>query len=231
DPIGQGLHAGPEVGSSRPWDVIVGVVADVKQSALSDDNTPAFYVATGQWDWVDNVQTIVVRTTGDPTALVGSVKQAIWSVDRNQPIMRAATMETLVARSEAERRFVLTVFAAFGLAALMLAAIGIYGVISGGVTERLTEIGVRAALGASRAAILRMILGEGVALAVSGVVFGAIGAALLSNALRTLIFGISRADAVTYVAAAGCVLVIAIVASAAPAVRAARLDPSKALRA
>lgn len=232
DPIGQQLRAGPELaGGNHPWDVVVGVVGDVKQDALSDDNTPAFYVAMGQWDWVDNVQTVIVRTDGDPTALIPSVKAAIWSVDRNQPIIRVNTMETLVARSEAERRFVLMVLSAFGLAALALAAIGVYGVISGGVTERITEIGVRAALGASRSTILMMILGEGVVLAGIGVVFGAIGAAMLSSTLRTLIFGISRADAVTYVAAAITVLIIAVVASAAPAARAARIDPSAALRA
>jgi ABC-type antimicrobial peptide transport system permease subunit len=139
-------------------------------------------------------------------------------------------MDALVARSEAERRFVLTVFAAFGLAALALAAIGIYGMISGGVAERMTEIGVRAALGATRASILMMVLRQGVALAVAGIAVGVVGATLLSATLRTLIFGISRGDAATYSAAVLVVLVIAIVASALPAARAARVDPSVALR-
>lgn len=232
DPIGQRLRIGPELGSDRPWDVVVGVVGDVKQTSLGTSvEGPAFYVAMGQWDWVDSVQTIVVRTDGDPATLVPAIKRAVWSVDRNEPIIRVATMNALVARSEAKRRFVLTIFGAFGLAALALAAIGIYGVISGGVTERITEIGVRAALGASRSAILVMILREGVVLAAVGVGLGAIGAGMLSDTLRTLIFGISRADAVTYVAAVLLVLLIAIVASVAPAARAARIDPSVALRA
>ena len=139
-------------------------------------------------------------------------------------------MDALVARSEAERRFVLTVFAAFGLAALGLAAIGIYGMVSGGVAERMTEIGVRAALGATRANILLMVLRQGVTLAVVGVGVGVLGATLLSSTLRTLIFGISRADAATYAAAVVIVLVIAVVASALPAARAARVNPSVALR-
>jgi ABC-type antimicrobial peptide transport system permease subunit len=125
---------------------------------------------------------------------------------------------------------VLTVFAAFGLAALGLAAIGIYGMVSGGVAERMTEIGVRAALGATRANILLMVLRQGVTLAVVGVGVGVLGATLLSSTLRTLIFGISRADAATYAAAVVIVLVIAVVASALPAARAARVNPSVALR-
>ncbi|HEY3885246.1 MAG TPA: FtsX-like permease family protein, partial [Vicinamibacterales bacterium] len=231
DPLGQRLRVGPEIGSSRPWDVVVGVVGDVKQNSLAVNNdSRAFYVAMGQWSSVDSAQRLVIRTSGDPETLIPSVKRAIWSVDRNQPIIRIATMEALFARSEAERRFVLMVFAAFGLAALALAAIGVYGMISGGVTERLTEIGVRAALGATRQDILMMILREGLALAAFGAALGVVGAALLSGALRTLIFGISRADAVTYLGAAGILLGVAIAACAVPAARAARVDPSVALR-
>jgi putative ABC transport system permease protein len=232
DPIGQRLRIGPEIGSTRPWDVVVGVVGDVKQSSLSVDNdSAAFYVGMGQWWWVDNVQTIVVRTSGDPEALIPSVKQAIWSVDRNQPIIRVATMDRLFTRSEAERRFVLTVFAAFGLAALALAGTGIYGMVSGGVTERLTEIGVRAALGATRANILVMVLRQGVLLSLAGIVCGLIGAALLSGTLSTLIYGVTRGDTMTYAAAAALVLAIAVAATATPALRAARVDPSISLRA
>jgi putative ABC transport system permease protein len=231
DPIGQRLRAGPEISADGPWDVVVGVVGDVKQGSLADDGGAAFYVADGQWAWVDNAQSLVVRTTGDPTALIPSLKRAVWSVDRNQPILRVATMDALVARSEAQRRFVLTVFAAFGLAALALAGIGVYGMVSGGVTERLAEIGVRAALGATRANILSMVLRQGLLLAAVGGALGIAAAGLLSGALHTLIFGISRADVATYAAAGALVLVISVVAAAVPAIRAARVDPSAALRA
>ena len=231
DPIGQRLRVGPEIGSAdRPWDLVVGVVGDVKQTSLGPGPQEAIYVTMGQWSWVDNVQSLVVRTANEPTALVADVKRAIWSVDRNQPIIRTASMDELVARSEAQRHFVLTVFGAFGLAALALAAIGIYGMVSNGVTERLTELGVRAALGASRSGIVMLVLRQGLTLAVIGIAVGIGGAALLSGALRTLVFGVSRADLASYSGAAALILVIALAASAIPAWRAARVDPTVALR-
>jgi hypothetical protein len=231
DPVGQRMRAGPEIGdTTRQPAVIVGVVGDVKQLSLAPGQEAAFYVAMGQWPWVDNVQSLVVRAAGDPQHLVQAVERAIWSVDRNQPIIRVATMDALVARSEAQRHFVLTVFAAFGLAALALAAIGVFGLVSGGVTERLPELGVRAALGASRGNILVLILRQGIVLAAVGVAIGLGGAGLVSGLLSTLLFGISRADTITYLAAALLVLIIATIASAFPAWRAARVDPTTTLR-
>ncbi len=232
DPIGQRLRAGPEIGAAdRPWDIVVGVVGDVKQTSLAPGAEDAFYVSMGQWWWVDNVQSLVVRSAGDPAALAPAVRRAIWSVDRNQPISRVATMDALVARSEAQRRFVLTVFEAFGLAALALAAIGVFGMMSGSVTERMRELGVRAALGASRGRLLVLVLRQGLALAAAGIAAGLVGAVFLSGALRTLLFGISPTDTATYVGAGALVLVVALVASAFPAWRAARVDPSVTLRA
>ena len=216
---------------TRPWDIVVGVVGDVKQTSLAPGAEDAFYVSMGQWWWVDNVQSLVVRSAGDPAALAPAVRRAIWSVDRNQPISRVATMDALVARSEAQRRFVLTVFEAFGLAALALAAIGVFGMMSGSVTERMRELGVRAALGASRGRLLVLVLRQGLALAAAGIAAGLVGAVVLSGALRTLLFGISNTDTATYVGAGALVLVVALVASAFPAWRAARVDPSVTLRA
>jgi putative ABC transport system permease protein len=232
DPIGERVRAGPEIGDrNRPWDVIVGVVGDVKQTSLALEADDAFYVATGQWGWVDNVHSLVVRTTGDPRALLPDVKRAIGSVDRDAPIIRVATMDEIVSRSEAERRFVLTVLEAFGLAALALATIGVFGMVSGGVTERRRELGVRAALGASRGALLVLVLRQGLALAAVGVGAGVCGAALAGGALRTLLFGVTRADPVTYLGAGALVFFMALAASAIPAARAARVDPSVTLRA
>jgi putative ABC transport system permease protein len=232
DPIGRRLRVGPEISDpGRPWDVVVGVVGDVTQTSLALGGEDAFYVAMGQWVWVDHVQSLVVRANGDVSALVPAVERAIWSVDDSQPISRVATMTALVGRSEAQRQFVLTVFEAFGLAALALAAVGVFGLVSGGVTERLRELGVRAALGASRGTLVGLVIRQGLTLAAMGVAAGLVGAAFVSGALRTLLFGISRTDAATYVCAGALVLLVALVASAIPAWRASRVDPSVTLRA
>jgi len=228
DPIGQRLHFGP---SNGPWEVVVGVVGDVKQASLAADPASAVYVPTTQWPWIDRALSLVVRTRDDPAALAPAIRGAIWSVDKDQPIVRVATMDALVAASAAERRFALILFEAFGLAALALAATGIYGVLSGGVTERMREIGVRAALGASRGDLLALVLRQGMALAGLGVLIGLSGAVAASRAVVTLLFGVSRLDPVTYVGVIGLLLGVSGIACWVPAWRAARVDPSITLRA
>jgi len=151
-------------------------------------------------------------------------------VDKDQPIVRMATMDALVAASAAERRFALIVFEVFALVALALAAIGIYGVLSGSVHERTREIGVRSALGASRADILALVMRQGMALAALGAVTGAIGAVAASRAIVTLLFGISRLDPATYAATIALLAGVAAIACAVPAWRAAGVDPSVTLR-
>jgi len=232
DPIGQRVRIGPEIG--RPdgqWSTIVGVVGDVKQASLALSDSDAFYTATEQWSWVDSVQSLVVRTRGDAAALAPAIRSAIWSVDRDQPIVRVATMDSLLAKSQAERRFVLMLFEAFGLVALLLAATGIYGVLAGSVTERTREIGVRAALGASPGSILVLVIRQGMTLTVIGIVIGLSGAAAASQALITLLFGVSRLDPITYLGVIAVLAGVSFVACAAPAWRAAQVDPSITLRA
>ena len=173
DPIGQRLRMGPDIGSAdRPWYTIVGVVGDVKQMSLAVSESDAVYITTTHWAWVDSVQSLVVRVRGDAAALAPAIRNAIWSVDKDQPIVRVATMDDLLAASAAERRFALVIFEAFALAALVLAAAGIYGVLSGSVTERTREIGVRSALGATPASILAMVLRQGITLTAVGVDIG-----------------------------------------------------------
>jgi putative ABC transport system permease protein len=231
NPIGQRFRAGPEIEQTdRPWGIVVGVVGDVKQTSLALGGPDAFYVAMGQWPWVDNVQSLAVRTAGDPTALVPAVEHAIWSVDPNQPITRVATMQNLVGQSEAARHFVLMVFELFGLAALALAALGVYGMMAGSVTERLREIGVRAALGASRGRILRMVLRQGLGLAAIGALVGSSLALVASQGLATLIFGISRFDPLTYIGVLAMLVTVSMVACLLPAWRASRVDPVQVLR-
>jgi putative ABC transport system permease protein len=177
------------------------------------------------------VQSLVVRTRGDAASLAPAIRTAIWSVDRNVPIVRVATMDNLLASSEAERRFALLLFGAFALVGLVLAASGIYGVLSGSVTERTREIGVRAALGASRRNILALVLRQGMRLTGLGVAIGLTGAVAASRALTTLLFGVSRLDPITYFGVIALLLAVSLVACGLPAWRAARVDPSITLRA
>src|SRR5262249_43684335 len=151
--------------------------------------------------------------------------------DHDQAIVRIATIDSLLAASEAERRFALTLFAAFGIAALVLVASGIFGVLSGSVTERVREIGVRLALGASPTNILRLILRQGLALTALGVIIGLAGAVLASRAVVTLLFGISRLDPMTYFCVVALLAGVSMVACWVPAWRAARVDPAITLRA
>ena len=232
DPIGQRVRMGPNMGrADYPWATIVGVVGDVKQLSLATAETDAFYTTPTQWAWVDNTQSLVARTSGDPAALATALLSAVWSTDKDIPIVRVATLANLLAQSEAQRRFALILFEVFALVALILAATGLYGVLAGGVTERTREIGVRSALGASRADILRLILRQGMALTALGIGIGLGGAAAASQALTTLLFGISRLDPTTYAGVIAVLLVISVLASWIPAWRAAHVDPAITLRA
>ena len=228
NPVGKRLHVGDP---DRPFFTVVGVVGDVKHTSLAAQVEDAVYLTPEQWFFAEPAHWVVVRAHGEPAALTSAVKRAIWSVDRNQPIVRAGTMSALVARSAAERRFVLLVLEAFALAALVLAAVGIYGVIAGSVTERTREIGVRSALGASPRDILALVLRQGMVLTALGVVLGLGGAVVASRLLVTMLFGVSRVDPATYL---GVVVLLATASVAAcwlPAWRAARVEPSITLRA
>ena len=228
DPIGQRVRVGS---AERPWQTVVGVVGDVRQSSLAADRIDAAYVAAAQWYSPDPAMWLVVRAEGEPAALTAQIRSAVWSVDRNQPIVRAMEMDDMVKASEAPRRFATVLFEAFGIVALALAAIGIYGVLFAGVSERTREIGVRAALGASRGAIVAQVVREGLTLTAVGVAIGLGVALVTSRALATLLFGISHVDAATYVSVAGLLFAVSLLASSIPALRASWVDPAITLRA
>jgi putative ABC transport system permease protein len=232
-PIGQRVRIGAGVGhADRPWATIVGVVGDVKQTSLAVNAPDAFYTTMTQWDWVDTAQSLVVRTRGDrAAALAPAIRNAIWSIDKDQPVVRVATMDTLLATSEAERHFALILFEAFGVVAVVLAAVGIYGVISGSVAERIREIGVRSALGASRRDILSLIFRQGMTLTGIGVVIGLAGAIAASQAMISMLYGISRFDSITYLGVIALLAGVSGIACLAPAWRAAKVDPSITFRA
>jgi putative ABC transport system permease protein len=228
DPLGQRFRVGPADGQ---WYAIVGVVGDVKHTSLAVSDADAVYVTPAQWHWVDTVMSLVVRVHADAAALAPAVRDAIWSVDKNQAIVRVETLDSLLARSEADRHFALILFEAFGLVALVLSAIGIYGVLSGSVAERTREIGVRSALGASRGDILAMVVRQGMMLTALGVAIGLSGAVAASRAIVTLLFGVSRLDPATYLGVIALLAGVSAIACSVPAWRAARIDPSITLRA
>jgi putative ABC transport system permease protein len=228
DPIGQRLRVGNPEGD---WYTIVGVVGDVRQSALGLAGASAIYMTPTQWHWVDRQMSLVVRGRGEPAALAPAVRAAIWSVDKDQPVVRVATMRDLVAASVTDRRFALTVFEAFGAAALALAAIGLYGILSVSVTERTREIGVRSALGASSRDILALVLRQGMVLTAVGVVLGLVLAWGASRSLGALLFELPALDPVTYGSVVALLLGVSGLACWGPAWRAARLDPAITLRA
>jgi len=227
DPLGKRLHIGPV---DRPWYTIVGVAGDVKQTSLAVVDLDAVYITTGQQWFEDDAMYLVVRTRGDALALAPEIRQAVWSVDQEQAILHVATMDSLVATSAAERQFVLVLFEAFGLVALILAATGMYGVLSGSVTERFREIGIRSTLGASRLSILSMVIREGMILATLGAAIGFVAAAAAGRGMTAMLFGISRLDLATYGAVVALLGAVSVAACWAPAWRATKVDPMVVLR-
>ena len=199
DAIGQRLRFGDPEGD---WYTIVGIAGDVRQTALGLTTASAVYVTPTQWHWVDRRMSLVVRGRGAPAmlapaTLAPAVRAAIWSVDKDQPVVRVATMRELVEASVADRRFALVVFEAFGLAALLLAAIGLYGILSVSVTERTREIGVRSALGASSRDILALVLRQGMVLTAVGVALGLVLAWAAGRSLAAHLFELPPLDPVT----------------------------------
>jgi putative ABC transport system permease protein len=230
NPVGQRVRFGPDTDGSRPWGTVVGVVGDVKQQSLASTSAAAFYVTRAQWRWVDPVLSLVVRTTGDASAMTNAVRRAVWSVDRDKPIARIATMERLIWATASEQRFASVIYGTFAMAALLLAAVGLYGVVAGLVAERAREFGIRSALGATRTDIVRGVLGNGLLFTAIGVAVGIAGAAATSRVLETLLYGIARTDLVTYAAVVALLGAVAAVACWAPARRAAAADPAVTLR-
>ncbi len=229
NPIGQRMKVGGF--PNWPWYTIVGVVGDVRQAALTPGNLDGVYITPEQSWYADQAMSFVVRARGDSTALIPEVKNAVWSVDKNQPIVRIATMDSLLAATVAQRRFTLILFEAFGIVALGLAAVGIYGVLSGSVAERTREIGIRLALGAPRTNIISLIVLQGMTVTALGMVIGLGGAFAAGQAIASQLYGISPLDAMTYAGVIALLAAVAAIACWVPAWRAARVDPCIALRA
>jgi putative ABC transport system permease protein len=207
---------------------VVGVVHQVKISGPSEKNEPEIYVPITQNPWF--AASIAVRTAGDPLALAPAVKAAIARVDKEQAVTRVRTMDEVAAQSTAQPRFRAQLVGSFGALALVLAAIGIFGVLAFSVSQRRREFGIRMALGARSADVLRMVAANGLRIALTGIAIGLAGAALLTRLLAALLYGVKPADPATFVAAPLVLAVVALAACAAPAWHASRVDPAEALR-
>ena len=227
DALGRRLHVGR---NDLPWYTVVGVVGDVRQGALSDPPGDAVYIPTDQWYFADRNRWLVVRAAGDAAALVPALKSAVWSVDPDQPIVRIELVGELVTRSQPQRRFVLVILESFAAIALLLAGIGLYGVLSASVGERMRELGVRAALGASTRSLVALVARQGAAITAAGLTLGIAGSALASRALATLLFGVTGLDPFTYAGVVAVLGAVACLACGVPAYRAMRVDPAVTLR-
>ncbi len=215
-------------GATDPWFTVVGVVTDVNQKALDSTPQPAFYVPVAQFP-MSNL-TMVIRTSGDPRPFAGEIRREVKALDPNLAVFDVATMDDVLSESIAVRRFATLLLGAFAAVALVLAAIGIYGVLSYAVSQRTREIGVRMAFGARRVDVVRLVAGHGLRLTLGGVAIGLVLAFAATRALASLLFGVTATDLATFSATAGVLVLVAVLASAIPAIRAARTDPNEALR-
>ena len=194
------------------------------------DTAPDLQTYVPQAQWTSSNMQLVVRTPIDPGSLVEAVRNEIRAVDKDLPVYRIATMEQLVSGSVAQRRFTLILLSLMAGLAAMLAALGIFSVMSYSVTQRTQEIGIRMALGAKSSDVLKLVVGQGVVLALVGVGIGLAAAAALTQVMSSLLFGIGAHDPLTFSVLAGLLMVIASVACYIPARRATKVDPMVALR-
>ncbi|HJX83521.1 MAG TPA: FtsX-like permease family protein, partial [Candidatus Angelobacter sp.] len=227
DPLGKRIHYGGAK-EDAPWLTVVGVVGRVKQYALDADSRIAFYFPQTQFR--TRAIDVVVRSSTDPSALTAAVRNAIHSLDPDLPIYRVRTMAQCVDESLARRRFSMVLLGLFAGLALVLATIGIYGVIAYLVSQGTREIGIRIALGADKKNILGLVVRQGMTLALVGVAIGLAASFILTRFMSSLLFGVNATDALTFTAIPLLLTLVALTASYVPARRAAGIDPMIALR-
>jgi predicted permease len=231
NPLGQRLGIGDgwwRDGDHLPRE-IVGVVANVRDGSLDKAPAPELFIPHSQslWDFGLN---LVLRTRVKPETLMRPVRETVWAMDKDQAIGDIKTMEHVIAESVAPQKFNAGLLGGFAALALLLAAIGIYGVLAYSVSQRTREMGLRMALGAQRADILRLVIRQGTGLAIIGIVFGLGGAFALTRVMRTLLFEVEPGDPLTFVTVSLLLMAVALLACWVPARRAARVDPMEALR-
>jgi len=229
DPIGKRLRIGSRK-KEVPWSTVVGIVGDVREVGLDQPAKAEMYFTNAQWRNSSSMS-LVLRTDGEPLQLAGAARAALAEIDPAQPIFNVRTMDDLVARSLAQREFALVLMLIFAGVALLLATVGIYGVMSYTVAQRTQEIGIRVALGASPAGVLRMVVLDGMRLVAVGLAIGLCGAFAVMRLLSSMLYGVSATDLPTFAAIAAVLAGTALVATIIPARRATRVDPMLALRA
>lgn len=231
DPVGKRLCMGEDC-SKGPWLTVVGVVGDAALESLTDPRFPQVYSpqAPGVEGGVAGTMELALRTSSDPLRLASTVAHAVHELDKNQPVAHIETLDQVVSASLAQPRFNTLLLAAFAALALLLAAVGIYGVISYSVAIRTKEIGIRMALGATRADVLRLVVGHGMRLALAGAAIGLAGALILARLMSSLLYGVKPGDPPTFLAAFAALVSVALLACYIPARRATTVGPVAALR-
>jgi predicted permease len=227
EPLGQRVAVGAD--PNEPWLTIVGVVGDIRHDGLDAVAPPELYL-----NYLTNpplAPFVVIRTAGDPAALATSVRQLARTLDPTFALFEVKTMEAVRDASLAERRFTLLLVTAFGLVALLLAAVGVYGVVTLVVAERTTELGLRVALGAAPLGVARLVMAEALQVTAAGLLAGLVAAAGVARLMSTQLYAVAPLDPVTFTAVAATLGIAACAASIAPAWRAIRLDPVRALHA
>jgi predicted permease len=217
-------------GSNDPWRTIVGVVRDVRERGYEREMKPGTYVPYSQQltSWFP--ESLIIRTAGDPAAIAQAARRIVASVDPDQPVAAVQTMKEIVDRNVADRTDQTTLVGAFAALALLLAAIGLYGVLSYSVTQRSREIGLRMALGASAGSVTRLVMTRGLALTAIGLAIGLALSWAVGRTLTTLLYGVEAADPATFAGTIALLTLVALVACGLPAWRAARVDPMNVLR-